>query len=69
MKIDISHFQVNEIVVESLKDFYVEVYEEDSIKGKYDMLLSIDDVLSYYMTPSEYEDFANGICEDARKLQ
>lgn len=69
MKIDINQLQVNEIVIEALKEFYVEVYEDECNKrGKYDTLLSIDDVLSYFMTPNEYEDFANGICEDARKL-
>lgn len=65
IKIELTPEQANEIVVEVLMNYFIEVYEESYDSQKWDTLIALDTVLSHIMTPREYEDFTNGISKDA----
>lgn len=66
--VDLDADQVNAIAVHALKDYYNNLYKEVEITQGFDILLSLDDVMSHFMTEREYEEFANGLCENAPRV-
>lgn len=66
--IELDADQVNAITVQALKDYYKILYEEVGFTRGFDILLSLDDVMSHFMTEREYEEFANGLCENAPRV-
>ena len=67
--IDLDADQVNAITVHALKDYYKILHEEVELTQGFDILLSLDDVMSHFMTEREYEEFANGLCENALRVR
>ena len=68
MKINISIDDANAVTVDCLKKYYMDVLEQAGDSSDWDCLVSLDVVLSHFMTTHEYEDFANGLREDAPRV-
>lgn len=66
--IELDADQVNAITVQALKDYYIILYGEVELTQGFDILLSLDDVMSHFMTEREYEEFANGLCENTPRV-
>lgn len=66
--IELDADQVNAITVQALKDYYIILHEEVELTQEFDILLSLDDVMSHFMTEREYEEFANGLCENTPRV-
>tara|TARA_R110000764_G_scaffold197026_1_gene282134 strand:- start:358 stop:567 length:210 start_codon:yes stop_codon:yes gene_type:complete len=63
--IEISLEQANKITVDYIVSYYMDVHRESYDAQQWDTLIALDTVLSQFMTPHEYEDFNNGLREDA----
>tara|TARA_R110002153_G_scaffold41947_4_gene119507 strand:- start:428 stop:640 length:213 start_codon:yes stop_codon:yes gene_type:complete len=66
--IELDADQVNAITVQALKDYYKMLHEEVQLTQEFNILLSLDDVMSHFMTEREYEEFANGLCENTPRV-
>ena len=66
--IELDADQVNAITVQALKDYYKMLHEEVELTQEFNILLSLDEVMSHFMTEREYEEFANGLCENAPRV-
>jgi hypothetical protein len=58
MKVNIDYDQANAIAVQCLKDYYKYVTEEERTDN-IQIIISLDEVLSCFMTQHEYEDWTN----------
>tara|TARA_R110000868_G_scaffold116345_1_gene309877 strand:+ start:1944 stop:2159 length:216 start_codon:yes stop_codon:yes gene_type:complete len=63
--VEISLEQVNKITVDRLVRYYMDIHKESYDAQQWDTLISIDTLLNHFMTPNQYEDFTNGLREDA----
>tara|TARA_R110000803_G_scaffold192646_1_gene255542 strand:+ start:142 stop:357 length:216 start_codon:yes stop_codon:yes gene_type:complete len=64
MKIEVDVDDANAITVDCLKQYYLENHHDESANvsaADWDLLMSLDLVLSHFMTEHEYEDFNNGL--------
>ena len=66
--IELDADQVNAITVQALKDYYMILHGEVELTQEFNILLSLDDVMSHFMTEREYEEFANGLCENTPRV-
>ena len=71
MKIEVGIEDANAITVDCLKSYYLENRHDESAKVSatdWDLLMSLDLVLSHFMTQHEYEDFHNGLRQNTLAL-
>jgi|TARA_B110000908_G_scaffold106383_1_gene125224 hypothetical protein len=68
VKIEVGIEDANMITVECLKEYYTTLFLESKDTQGFDILLSLDDVMSHFMTEREYEEFANGLCENTPRV-
>ena len=71
MKIEVNIDDANAITVDCLKSYYLENRHDESAKVSatdWDLLMSLDLVLSHFMTQHEYEDFHNGLRQNTLAL-
>ena len=68
VKIEVGIDDANRITVDCLKMYYLDIHSEVQGVMEHDILLSLDDVLSHFMTEREYEEFANGLCENTPRV-
>jgi RecB family endonuclease NucS len=66
--IEVGDDDANMIAVECLKSYYLSLYEEVELTQEFNILLSLDDVMSHFMTEREYEEFANGLRENTYRV-
>jgi len=72
MKIEVGIEDANAITVDCLKQYYLANYHDGSYAtaraADWELLMSLDVVLSHFMTDHEYEDFANGLRQNTLAL-
>jgi len=72
MKIEVGIEDANAITVDCLKNYYLDNYHDGSNAtaraADWELLMSLDVVLSHFMTNHEYEDFANGLRQNTLAL-
>ena len=71
MKIEVDIDAAIAITVDSLKKYYLDNRHDESAKASaadWDLLMSLDLVLSHFMTQHEYEDFHNGLRQNTLAL-
>jgi len=72
MKIEVSIEDANAITVDCLKQYYLDNYREGRGRianaADWELLMSLDVVMSHFMTEHEYEDFANGLRQNTLAL-
>ena len=72
MKVEVGIEDANAIAVDCLKSYYLANYREGSgtilPASDWELLMSLDVVMSHFMTAHEYEDFANGLRQNTLAL-
>jgi len=72
MKIEVGIEDANAIAVDCLKQYYLDNYRgghhATARAADWELLMSLDVVLSHFMTDHEYEDFANGLRQNTLAL-
>ena len=75
MKIEVGIEDANAITVDCLKQYYLDNYRggrggnhATARAADWELLMSLDVVLSHFMTDHEYEDFANGLRQNTLAL-
>lgn len=72
MKIEVDIDDAIAITVDSLKQYYLDNRHDESANvsaADWDLLMSLDLVLSHFMTEHEYEDFNNGLRQNTLTLR